>query len=59
MHVRTADDQYSRTDRGRELVAVLLPLVDWLAEHADEIVYAPGAAGPAEAPEASNGPAAP
>ena len=32
---------YSLTDRGRELVAVLLPLVAWIAEHASEIVDAP------------------
>lgn len=35
---------YSLTDRGRELVAVLLPLVVWIAEHASEIVDAPAAA---------------
>lgn len=29
---------YSLTERGCELVAVLLPLVTWVAEHADEIV---------------------
>ena len=33
---------YSLTDRGRELVAVLLPLVTWIAEHAGEIVNARG-----------------
>ena len=36
---------YSLTDRGRGLVAVLLPLVNWIAEHAGEIVDSPGAAG--------------
>lgn len=36
---------YSLTDRGRGLVAVLLPLVNWIAEHAGEIVESPGAAG--------------
>lgn len=40
---------YSLSDRGRELVAVLLPLVTWIAEHADEIVNSPGAAVPGEA----------
>ena len=40
---------YSLSDRGRELVAVLLPLVTWIAEHADEIVNAPGAASSGEA----------
>ena len=50
---------YSLSDRGRELVALLLPLVTWIAEHADEIVNAPGAAGSAETAEAANGPAAP
>ncbi|MCB5291741.1 winged helix-turn-helix transcriptional regulator [Arthrobacter sp. SO3] len=34
---------YSLTDRGRELVAVLLPLVSWVAEHASEIVNPDGA----------------
>jgi DNA-binding HxlR family transcriptional regulator len=29
---------YSLTERGRELGAVLLPLVTWIAEHADEIL---------------------
>ena len=43
---------YSLSGRGRELVAVLLPLVTWIAEHADEIVNAPGAAGAAEAANA-------
>lgn len=32
---------YSLTDRGRDLVALLLPLVAWIAEHANEIVGAP------------------
>jgi len=32
---------YSLTGRGRELVAVLLPLVSWIAAHANEIVSAP------------------
>ncbi|WP_160666142.1 winged helix-turn-helix transcriptional regulator [Pseudarthrobacter sp. ATCC 49987] len=32
---------YSLSGRGRELVAVLLPLVSWIAEHAGEIVNAP------------------
>jgi len=40
---------YSLTDRGRGLVAVLLPLVTWIAEHAGEIVGSPGAAEPAGA----------
>jgi DNA-binding HxlR family transcriptional regulator len=29
---------YSLTGRGRDLAALLLPLVGWIAEHADEIV---------------------
>jgi DNA-binding HxlR family transcriptional regulator len=29
---------YSLTDRGRELVALLMPLVAWITEHAVEIV---------------------
>ena len=29
---------YSLTERGSELVTVLLPLVTWVAEHADDIV---------------------
>jgi DNA-binding HxlR family transcriptional regulator len=29
---------YSLTDRGRELVALLMPLVAWIAEHAVEIL---------------------
>jgi len=29
---------YSLTDRGRELAALLVPLVAWVAEHADDIV---------------------
>lgn len=29
---------YSLTDSGRELSAVMLPLVAWIAEHAEEIV---------------------
>ena len=52
---------YSLSDRGRELVAVLLPLVTWIAGHADEIVNGPGTAGSeetAEAMEATNGQAA-
>lgn len=43
---------YSLTGRGRELVALLLPLVTWIAEHAGEIVNAPGTAATAGA---SNG----
>ncbi|KUM33208.1 winged helix-turn-helix transcriptional regulator [Arthrobacter sp. EPSL27] len=35
---------YSLTDRGRGLVAVLLPLVTWIAEHAAEIIGSPGTA---------------
>jgi DNA-binding HxlR family transcriptional regulator len=31
---------YSLTDRGRELVALLVPLVAWVVEHAEEIVPA-------------------
>ena len=31
---------YSLTPRGEELAAVLVPLVSWVAEHADEIVTA-------------------
>src|SRR3989337_173201 len=31
---------YSRTDRGRELTALLLPLVQWAFDHADDIVAA-------------------
>ncbi|HSN36092.1 MAG TPA: helix-turn-helix domain-containing protein, partial [Arthrobacter sp.] len=33
---------YSLTERGSELVTVLLPLVTWVAEHADDIVNPPG-----------------
>lgn len=29
---------YSLTDRGRELAAYLVPLLEWVGEHADEIV---------------------
>jgi DNA-binding HxlR family transcriptional regulator len=29
---------YSLTDRGRDLSALLVPLVDWVTEHADAIV---------------------
>lgn len=29
---------YSLTDRGQDLAALLVPLLDWVAEHADEIV---------------------
>ena len=36
--------EYSLTDRGHALVAVLLPLVTWIAEHASEIVNSPGTA---------------
>ncbi|HEX9088967.1 MAG TPA: helix-turn-helix domain-containing protein [Arthrobacter sp.] len=43
---------YSLTDRGRELVAVLLPLVTWVAEHAGEIVN-PGGANPGRADESA------
>lgn len=53
---------YSLSDRGRELVAVLLPLVTWIAEHADEIVNGAGTAGSADAmsaTDAADGPAAP
>ena len=53
---------YSLSDRGRELVAVLLPLVTWIAEHADEIVNVPGAASSGEAMDtaaAADGSAAP
>lgn len=56
---------YSLSGRGRELVAVLLPLVTWIAEHADEIVSAPGSPGSEEATGATvaadtaDGPAAP
>ena len=32
---------YSLTDRGRELVALLIPLVTWIAGHAAEIVAPP------------------
>lgn len=31
---------YSLTERGLELTALLVPLVDWVAEHAEEIVNA-------------------
>ncbi len=31
---------YSLTDRGHELAALLNPLVAWVAEHADEVVAA-------------------
>jgi DNA-binding HxlR family transcriptional regulator len=31
---------YSLTERGRELVDRLLPLLDWVGEHADEIIGA-------------------
>ncbi|MDP9983766.1 DNA-binding HxlR family transcriptional regulator [Pseudarthrobacter oxydans] len=40
---------YRLSDRGQELVAVLLPLVTRVEEHADEIVNSPGAAGSGEA----------
>lgn len=30
--------EYSLTDRGRELVARLLPLIEWIAANADDIV---------------------
>lgn len=53
---------YSLSERGRELVAVLLPLVTWIAAHADEIVNSPGAAGSGEttsATDAANEQAAP
>ena len=36
---------YSLTGRGRGLVAVLLPLVTWIADHAGEIVNGHGSAG--------------
>lgn len=29
---------YSLTDRGHELAALLLPLLTWVADHADEVV---------------------
>jgi DNA-binding HxlR family transcriptional regulator len=29
---------YSLTDRGRELTQHLLPLMSWIADHADDIV---------------------
>lgn len=29
---------YSLTDRGRELAALLVPLVDWVFDHAEDIV---------------------
>ena len=29
---------YSLTDRGEELAALLVPLVGWVAEHADEVL---------------------
>lgn len=32
---------YSLTPLGEDLVARLLPLVEWIAEHADEVVGAP------------------
>lgn len=32
---------YSLTERGRELAAHLLPLMGWIAEHADSIVATP------------------
>jgi DNA-binding HxlR family transcriptional regulator len=32
--------EYALTDRGRELADRLLPLMDWIADHADEIVAA-------------------
>ncbi len=32
---------YSLTERGHELAALMLPLVSWVAEHADEIVSTP------------------
>ena len=47
---------YSLTGRGRGLVAVLLPLVTWIAGHADEIVTAPGTAGAGEAPRGLTAP---
>jgi DNA-binding HxlR family transcriptional regulator len=30
--------EYALTDRGRELAERMLPLMDWIADHADEIV---------------------
>ncbi|MDI3211016.1 helix-turn-helix domain-containing protein [Arthrobacter sp. AL12] len=51
--------EYRLSDRGRELAAVLLPLVTWIAEHADEIVRSSGAAGSGEAVDAADGSAAP
>jgi len=30
---------YSLTNRGRDLAALLVPLVDWVTEHADDIVH--------------------
>lgn len=30
--------EYSLTDRGRELSERMLPLMDWIADHADEIL---------------------
>ena len=41
--------EYSLTDRGHGLVAVLLPLVTWIAEHASEIIDSPGTAAFTEA----------
>jgi DNA-binding HxlR family transcriptional regulator len=32
---------YSLTDRGQELTALLVPLVGWVAEHADEVLSSP------------------
>ena len=30
--------EYSLTDRGRDLLAVLLPLLSWVADHAEEVL---------------------
>jgi DNA-binding HxlR family transcriptional regulator len=32
--------EYSLTDRGREIAALLIPLMQWIVRHASEIVVA-------------------
>jgi DNA-binding HxlR family transcriptional regulator len=31
---------YSLTDRGREIAVLLIPLMQWIVQHAEEIVVA-------------------
>jgi DNA-binding HxlR family transcriptional regulator len=46
---------YSLTDRGRELVALLMPLVAWITEHAVEIVNTHRPADPRPDPQGIRG----